>query len=201
MHSGASGFAVCGRAAPDGPERRYDQRRCAGSQPSDVLPRIARERVPTIPSASPHQIVKPSGLFAEARSIRPRNGSNPRLPGPRTRRVQDPVTSDSRSRKVPPHHLGCRRPQAVLPGRVPDRSSVGGAPWTTPGNQPRTHCTDPHVIMTHRKTIVAKIANLCQCLRPQHSNTPHVSLASKAAPTLCYSVTPSPLDSAPLGWR
>ena len=34
----------------------------------------AWERVPTIPSASPHQIVKPRGLFAEAGSIRPRNG-------------------------------------------------------------------------------------------------------------------------------
>src|SRR5271165_5751568 len=41
-----------------------------------------QERVPTIPSASPHQTVKPRGLFAEARSIRPRNGSNSRLPGP-----------------------------------------------------------------------------------------------------------------------
>src|SRR5208282_4654197 len=52
MHSGASGVAclerVCGRAAPDAPERVYDQRRCTGCQPSDVLPRNARERVPTI---------------------------------------------------------------------------------------------------------------------------------------------------------
>src|SRR5271165_5281958 len=34
MHSGASGVAslerVCGRAAPDAPERAYDQRRCTG---------------------------------------------------------------------------------------------------------------------------------------------------------------------------
>ena len=52
MHSGASGVArlerVCGRAAPDAPERVYDQRRCTSGKPSDVLPRIARERVPTI---------------------------------------------------------------------------------------------------------------------------------------------------------
>jgi hypothetical protein len=50
---------LCGRAAPDAPERAYAQRRCTGCQPSDVLPRITRERVPTIASAPPKQIVKP----------------------------------------------------------------------------------------------------------------------------------------------
>ena len=52
MHSGAPGVAcpkrVCGRAAPDAPERLYDQRRCTRSESSDVVPRIARERVPTM---------------------------------------------------------------------------------------------------------------------------------------------------------
>jgi hypothetical protein len=43
------------------------------------LPRIARERVPTIASASPNRILKPRGLFVETLSIRPRSGSNPRL--------------------------------------------------------------------------------------------------------------------------
>ena len=42
---------------------------------------LKKNTVATIPSALPHQIVKTRGLFAEARSIRPRNGSNPRLPG------------------------------------------------------------------------------------------------------------------------
>ena len=39
---------VCGRTAPDAPERVYDQRRCTRSEPSDVVLRIARERVPTM---------------------------------------------------------------------------------------------------------------------------------------------------------
>jgi len=54
------------------------------TSPADVLPRIARERVPTIGSAPPNQIVKPRGPFAETLSIRPRSGSNPRLPVPLT---------------------------------------------------------------------------------------------------------------------
>jgi hypothetical protein len=38
----------------------------------------------TIDSAPPNQIVKPRGPFAETLSIRPRSGSNPRLPVPLT---------------------------------------------------------------------------------------------------------------------
>jgi hypothetical protein len=50
--------------------------------PAKVRSRFARERVPTIAAASPNQILKPTGCFAETLSIRPRSGSNPGLPCP-----------------------------------------------------------------------------------------------------------------------
>jgi hypothetical protein len=53
---------VYGRAAPDAPERGYDQMRC-----TDVLPRFAREHLPTIASSPPNQIVKPAGSSSKRR--------------------------------------------------------------------------------------------------------------------------------------
>jgi glycine/D-amino acid oxidase-like deaminating enzyme len=45
----------------------------------DVLRRIARERVPTIASASPNQIAKPTGLAHLKRSLRERIGVSAKL--------------------------------------------------------------------------------------------------------------------------
>src|SRR5260370_42090647 len=42
-----TGCIFRGPAAPDAPERVYDQRRCTGSYHRMSLPRFARERVPT----------------------------------------------------------------------------------------------------------------------------------------------------------
>src|SRR5271165_5699583 len=51
------------RAAPDAPETIDDHRRCTGVNHPTSLVRVARERVPTIASAPPNQIVKTKGVF------------------------------------------------------------------------------------------------------------------------------------------
>jgi hypothetical protein len=51
---------------------------------SDVLPRIARERVSTIASAPPNQIVKRRASSPGTLPIGPGSGRNPRLPVPQT---------------------------------------------------------------------------------------------------------------------
>ena len=97
---GRNGKRSAKHATPDAPERIDHRRRCTPTRSSDVLPRIARERVPTVSHVAktrrnvPRRIAPTAhlnattsiicetvhqGFFAEMESIRPHSGCNPRL--------------------------------------------------------------------------------------------------------------------------
>jgi hypothetical protein len=101
--------------------------------PSDVLPRFARERVPSIASASPNQIVKPTDLFAETMLIRSRSGSNPRYNRPSSRANALKNTNSKISfinlvqeaSWIAPSNVGPQLPQLPQPGLQESAATTG----------------------------------------------------------------------------